>query len=104
MSILSHSLSNPLADISYEQNACNGSMLADESSFKAFDFVAKNVNNDLNFDEFITNCKVVTHESSFYKSKDQSDAKESAMNYDADEYVIMRISEESQVELQTFSS
>lgn len=81
--------------MSYELNACNRSMLADESSFKAFDSVAEDVNDDLNFDEFIINCKAVAHESSSYKSKDQSDAEESAMNYDADEYIIMRIPEKS---------
>lgn len=72
-------------------NSCNKSMLADKSSFKAFDSFAENVSTDLNFDMFIMNCKAVTHESSSNKSKDQSDAEESAMNYDADEYVIMRI-------------
>lgn len=46
-----------------------------------------------------TNCKAAAYESSLYKSKDQSDAEESAMNYDADEYVIMCIPEENQVEL-----
>lgn len=90
--------------MSYKLNACNKSMLADESSFKVFDSVAEDVNDDLNFDEFITNCKAIVYEYSSYKSKDQSDAEDSAMNYDADEYVIMRIPEESQVELRTSSS
>lgn len=98
--ILSHFLLNPSATMSYKQNACNGSMLANASSFEAFDFIAEDVNNDLNFNKFMTNGKAVAHESSSYKSKDQSDAKKSAINYNANKYVIMRIPEKSQVELQ----
>lgn len=36
--------------MSYELNACNGSMLADEFYFEAFDSVAEDMNDDLNFD------------------------------------------------------
>ena len=66
-------------------------MLADASFFEAFDSIAENVNSDLNFDKFMTNGKAVAYESSSYKNKDQSDAKESAINYNA----IMRILEKS---------
>lgn len=85
--------------MSYKQNAWNESILVNKSSFKAFDSFAENVNNNLSFDKFMMNCKIVTQEFSSNKSKDQNNAKESAMNHDADEYIIMHISEEVQLEL-----
>lgn len=69
MSIFSNLLSNLSADMSYELNACNSFMFADKLFFEVFDSVAKDVINELNFNKFITNYKLVAHESSSHKSK-----------------------------------
>lgn len=49
----------------HEPNAYSGSMLSDNLSFNTFDFsLVPDANDDLNFDEFITNCEAINYESS----------------------------------------
>lgn len=52
-------------DESYGHYAYNESMLADDCDFfNIFNLFSISVkNNNLNFDEFITNCKVISHAS-----------------------------------------
>lgn len=45
--------------MSYKLNGYNESILIDKSFFKAVDFFDEDVNNNLNFDKFITNYKVI---------------------------------------------
>ena len=65
MSVLALPPQYSLADENYGHHAHNESMLADDHhSFNTFNLFSMSVeNNDLNFDEFITNCEAINHAS-----------------------------------------
>ena len=65
MSVLVLSLQYSSADENYWHHAYNESMLADDyHSFNTFNLFSISVeNDDLNFDEFITNCKAIINAS-----------------------------------------
>lgn len=59
-------------------------MLSNDFHFDMSNSLVRNANVDLNFDEFIQNCQIISHESSLDASRDMSDI---------DEFFIKRISE-----------
>ena len=80
-------------DINYEPYTCNQSMLLNDFYFNILDFVAGVANNNLNFDEFIINCKTISQESSLDVNRNTSNVEDLFMDNDANEFVIERIFE-----------
>lgn len=104
MSVYANFVMNPWANMSYKPNTCNKSIQSNNISFNISDFFAKVEDNNLNFNEFIINCKAISHESFLDISKKLSDIKDLSIEYDIDKFVIERISQKVQVKLKTSSS
>lgn len=70
-------------------------MLADNcDSFNTFNLFFMSVeNNDLNFNEFITNCKAINHASNFDKWKEKRNVKDDSYD-NINEFIVKCISEQ----------
>lgn len=81
----------------YGHHSYNESLIPDECcSFYAFDSSSMSVeNHDLNFDEFITNCKAISHLSTSDRGAKMSNIENDSYD-NTDEFVVKRISENFQ--------
>lgn len=85
------------ADENYGHHTHNESMLVDDHhSFNTFNLFSMSVeNDDLNFDEFITNCEAISHASTSDKWEEKRNVKDDSYD-NADEFVVERIPKQSQ--------
>lgn len=74
--------------MSHELNTCDKSMLCYEMSSYLSNLFVERKNNDLNYDKFINDCEVITHEASQDIYKKFSDDGDSPCFYNANEYII----------------
>lgn len=74
--------------MSQKSNTCDESMLSYEMFSYLSDFFVETENNDLNFDKFIRDCKMISPKSCQNTYKDFSDIGDSPISYDVDKYVI----------------
>ena len=97
MSVLAISPQYSLADENYGHYAHNESMLADNCNFfNTFNLFSISVeNNDLNFDEFFTNCKAISHASNSDKSKKKRNVEDDSYD-NVNEFVMDCIPEQPQ--------
>ncbi len=92
MSVLAFPPQCSSTDDNHGHNAHNESMLADDHHFlNTFSLSLMSVENDnLNFDEFITNCEAVSHASTSDKWEEKRNVKDDSF-YNTDEFVVERI-------------
>lgn len=82
------------ANKNYEHHTHNKSLISDEHYFfHAFDSFSMLVeNNDLNFNEFIINCKVINYTSISNRVEERSNVEDNLYD-NVDEFVVKRISQ-----------
>lgn len=93
MSVYANSAMNPWANMSYKSNTCDESILSHKMFLYLSNSFIEIENNNLDFDKFIMDFQVISHESGQNVDKKFSDIRDFLCPYDADEYVIERTPE-----------
>lgn len=90
MSIYANSAINPWANMSHKSNICDESMFSHKIFLYLSNFFVKTENNNLDFNKFIIDYEVISHESSQDVYKKFSSVGDFLCFYDADKYIIKR--------------
>lgn len=88
MNVYANSVINLWANMSHKSNICDESMLSHKMSSYISNSFIEIKNNNLNFDKFIKNYEVISHESSQNIYKEFSDVGDFSCLYDANKYII----------------